>query len=47
MVEFDHVNLNSRRLTMWRGRARSLMLFGLMLVITGLERTFCQNGSRL
>lgn len=37
MANFDYVNLNNRRyLTMWRGSACSLVLFGLVLVITGL-----------
>lgn len=37
MAHFDDVNLNSRRwLTMWRGSACSLVLFSLVLVITGL-----------
>lgn len=37
MAHFEDVNLISRRwLTMWRGSACSLVLFGLVLVITGL-----------
>lgn len=50
MSHFDNVNLNNRRwLTMWRGSACSLVLFGLVLVITGLgwNRHFCQYGSGL
>lgn len=39
MANFDDVNLNSRSyLTIWSGSACSLVLFGFVLIITGLGK---------